>query len=68
MHLIEKILKIEDEEVLLKVERLVDGSDNMTIEKNNFSAFAGMLSDKEADDFEKAIEEGCEIINADDWK
>ena len=30
--------------------------------------FAGMLSDAEADELEKIIEEGCEQIHPDDWK
>lgn len=68
LHLIEAILKIDDEHLLSKVERLI-ASDKLNVaNKQDFNLFAGMLSDKEVEEFEKNVKEGCELINADDWK
>lgn len=68
LHLIEEILKVENDDVLLQVESLLANSKHETNARTDFNTFAGMMSDKEADAFEKAIESGCETINPDDWK
>lgn len=67
LHLIEEILKIEDEAVLAEVESLIN-SKMHTVKRRSFTDFAGMMSDEEADELEKIIDEGCEQINPDDWK
>lgn len=68
LHLIEEILKIENEAVLEEVETVIAKSKLHAVGRRNFNDFAGMLSDEEADELEKIIEEGCEQIHPDDWK
>jgi hypothetical protein len=68
LYLIEEILKIEDPVVLLEVEALLNKSKLHALKKRSFAGFAGMLTDEEAAELEHIIEEGCENINADDWK
>jgi len=68
LHLIEAILKVEDDAVLAEVETILSkGNANATARKS-FKDFAGVLTDEEASEMEKIIEEGCEQINPDDWK
>jgi hypothetical protein len=68
LHLIEEILKIENEAVLTEVETVITKSKLHAIGRRNFNEFAGMLSDEEADELEKIIQDGCEQIHPDDWK
>ena len=68
LHLIEEILKIENEAVLTEVETVINRSKLHAVGRRDFNEFAGMLSDQEADEWEKVIEEGCEQIHPDDWK
>lgn len=66
LHLIEEILKIENDEVLAEVENVI--LKNRAVNRRSFKDFAGIMSDEEVNSLEKAIEEGCETINPDDWK
>jgi hypothetical protein len=68
LHLIEEILKIENEAVLAEVETVINRSKLHPVGRRDFNEFAGMLSDEEASALEKIIEEGCEQIHPDDWK
>lgn len=68
LHLIEEILKIENDAVLEEVETVISRSKLQAVTRRSFKSFAGMLSDQEADELEKIIEEGCEQIHPDDWK
>ena len=68
LHLIEEILNSEDPAVLAEVETVIIKSKMHTIGCKSFKSFAGVLSDEEARDLEKTIEEGCEQINPDDWE
>ena len=69
LHLIEEILKIENETILDEVETIITrGKLHDTAGRRSFKDFAGMMSDEEAKELEKIIEEGCEQINPDDWK
>ena len=68
LHLIEEILKIESDAVLEEVETVISKSKTKTVRPGSFKEFAGMMSDEEAGQFEKTIEEGCETIKTDDWK
>ena len=67
INIIEAVLKTEDENVLSEVEKIISKSSD---QKKKISAFdfVGILSKEDADLMEKAIEEGCEQINPDDWK
>lgn len=68
LHLIEEILKIENAAVLEEVESVITRSKLQAVGRRSFKTFAGSLSDQEADELEKIIEEGCEQIHPDDWK
>jgi hypothetical protein len=68
LHLIEEILKIENDAVLVEVETVITRSKLHAIGRRSFKEFAGLLSDEEAARMEKIIEEGCEQIHPDDWK
>ncbi len=61
--LIEEILKIENDNILDEVASILNkGRGSVSKKRSSFREFAGMISDKEADDFEKNIEERCEQI------
>lgn len=70
LHLIEEILKIENETILDEVEMLISNSKMHKEEagRPSFKTFAGMMSDEEVSEMQKIIEEGCEQIHPDDWK
>lgn len=67
IHIIEAIIKTDDEKILSKIEETISDFEKP---KPKFSArdFVGTLSREDAALMEKAIEEGCEQINPDDWK
>jgi len=68
LHLIEEILKTENESILDEVEVILTKGKVYDTGRRSFSYFAGMMSEEEADKLEKIIEEGCEQIHADEWK
>ena len=68
LHLIEAILKVEDEALLNEVEHLLEKGEVKPGEKKKFEDFAGIITDDEAEEWLKNIKEGCEQINPDDWK
>lgn len=68
LHLIGEILKTEDEAVLAEVETVLSRGRLHVVSRRSFRSFAGTLSDQEADELERIIEEGCEQIHPDDWK
>lgn len=68
LHLIEALLTEKDEKILSGIESLLARNDMKLAEKKSFADFAGTLTDEEADEWLKNIEEGCEQIIPDDWK
>lgn len=68
LHLIEALLKVNDEKLLEEIEALMARRQMKAIEKKGFVELAGTLTDEEADKWLKNIEEGCEQINPNDWK
>ena len=69
LHLIEEVLKIENEQILSALEvvlkkTLVPETDS----QNSFAAWSGIWSNEEAQEIKTAIVENCEQINQDDWK
>jgi hypothetical protein len=68
LHLIEEILKIQNDAVLEEVETVIAKSKLNAVGRRSFASFFGMWTKEEADELEKAIEEGCEQIHPDDWK
>jgi len=69
LHIIEAVLKTENEAVLTALETIVD-QDNAISKgtKTRFSDLLGVLSHEEAESMKKTIEDNFEKINPDDWK
>lgn len=68
IHIIEAIIKTENEQTLSQIEQLINNSETLVKEKVSAHKFVGTLSKEDAELIEKAIEEGCEQIHPDDWK
>jgi hypothetical protein len=68
LHLIEEILKIENDSVLDEVESVISKSKLHSVDRKGFKDFAGIWTAEEADNIKRIIEESCEQINPDDWK
>ncbi|WP_212006207.1 hypothetical protein [Chitinophaga sp. HK235] len=62
LHLIEEILKIEDDAVLAEIETVIAKSNVQPIHRRSFKDFGNMMTPEEAASFEKIIEDGCEQI------
>ena len=67
LHIIEAILKTDDEATLSIIENAIKQPEKNG-RKKTAKDFAGIWSKEDAEAIEKAIEEGCEQINPDDWK
>lgn len=67
LHIIDEVLKIDDEVALAEIERLVEDLKKEK-PKTDFREFAGIWTKEEADAFEKVINESCENISPEDWK
>jgi hypothetical protein len=50
------------------VETVLTKNKMHAVTRKSFKSFAGVMSEEEASELEKIIEEGCEQINPDDWK
>jgi hypothetical protein len=68
IHLIEEVLKVNDNSVLSKLESVLKESKGKKKKKPSARDFAGILSDEDARLMTKAIEEGCGQIDPDGWK
>lgn len=67
IHIIEAVLKTEDEKILSKIEEVIELSVKPG-DKRSAKDFLGRWSENDARTIEKIIEEGCEQIHPDDWK
>jgi hypothetical protein len=69
LQLIEEVLKVQNESVLIELETVIKKA-GQSKDQSRPSArdFSGVWSKEDADLIEKAIAEGCEQINPDDWK
>lgn len=68
LHLLETLLKEDNEAILIEVETLLTKSKLDAVNRKRFKNFAGIWAKEEAEEIEKIIEESCEQINPDDWK
>jgi len=66
LHLIEFLIRENDESVLNKVENILMAGKEKISPK--FADFSNTLSQEELDAFEHNIAEGCEQINKNDWE
>ncbi len=64
MHIVEAVLKADDEEILLKLEEVIESG--KTEKKRSVNDFVGIWNKEEAETIEKIIEEGCEQIHPDE--
>lgn len=67
LHLIEAILKIEDEALLNEMESVLAKSEMKLAERKSWKDFVGIITDEEAEEWLQNIKD-CEQINSDDWK
>ena len=68
IHLIEEVLKVTDDATLYELETVLKNSTVEIKKKSSAHDFVGLWSKKDAVLIEKAIHEGCEQINENDWK
>lgn len=68
LHLIEALIKVEDEKLLADVEKIFSQHQLKPVERKSFKDFAGIWTDEEAEKMKKDIEEACGQIHPDDWK
>ncbi len=68
IHLIEAILKIENDADLAELETAINKSKMQVTEEKKFKEFAGIWTEGEAAEMKKIIEDSCDKINPDDWK
>lgn len=68
LRLIEEIIKIEDEAVIAEIETVITKSKLHPAGHQKLKDLVGILSDEEADEMKRTIEEGCGRVNPDDWK
>ncbi|MBO9632461.1 MAG: hypothetical protein J7578_05040 [Chitinophagaceae bacterium] len=68
LHLIEEILKIENDAVLDEVENVINRNKLHPLIGSRFKEFSGIWSTEEADEIKRIIAESSEQINPDDWK
>lgn len=68
LHLIEGILKTEDEAILNEIESLLARTETKPAERKSLADLSGIWTEEEAEEMKKFIEETCEQINPDDWK
>ncbi|MDO3642615.1 hypothetical protein [Mucilaginibacter sp. L3T2-6] len=70
LHIIEEILKIDNDNVLSALENFlkISGKGKEYTKKFDIKAFSGIWTKEEADEIEKIISASCETIHPDDWK
>jgi hypothetical protein len=68
LHLIEELLKVDNAAVLTELELVFAKNRPAPLSRQSFKNISGTLSLEETNELERIIEEGCEQINADDWK
>ena len=65
---IEDYLKLENEQLLTKLERVMRGNEAPKEKRISFKKYLDFLSKKEVSQLTKVIEEGCEKIDSNEWK
>lgn len=66
--MIEEMLKLKNEDTLIKLEAVLEESKLTRVIKQSANDFIGLWSQEDALLIEKAIQDGCEQVNVDDWK
>jgi len=68
LHLIEEVLKINNEATLSALEALLKNARETGVVKPNIKDFSGIWTKEEANEIEHIIDESCDTINSNDWK
>ena len=68
MHVIEEVIKLDDERYFGEIETILERSNRTRLIKGTAFDFVGRWSKEDAEQIDKAIEEGCEQIHEEDWK
>ena len=68
LHLIEEMIKLESEQTLVQIERILKITPSEEVPRPSARDFLGLISKEDIKLMNDAIEEGCEQINPDDWK
>ena len=69
LHIIEEVLKIDNDKLLSALVDLLKVSGKSKDSATpGIKAFSGIWTEKEAEEIEKIISESCETIDPDDWK
>lgn len=67
LHIIEKLLQVTDSFTLKKLDYVLSSAGKLQEGVKSFKDFAGLMTDEEADEFMKAINDGCGQIDEDGW-
>ncbi len=67
LQLIEKILMVSDNALLAAIDATIKNGSG-SVRKERFIDFAGAIGDEKLSELDQIITQGCEQINADDWK
>lgn len=65
---IEDCLKISDVKLIEELETILRKRKTKTRSVSTFKKFSGIITKSEARELEKIIEQGCETIDANEWK
>lgn len=71
IHLLERLIREQSEEVFLQVEDILNRSEKQesaVVRKYTLEDFVGIWTPEEADEMKLVIDERCGQINPDDWK
>lgn len=67
-HLIDELMKVNDENTLKDLQQVLKKRSNKPVRKSKLSDFAGIWKESEAAEMKRIISEGCEQIHDEDWK
>lgn len=68
MHLLEEVIKLQDEAILSQLEHVLLNPSLENKPKNSARNLVGIFDANDLEIMEKAIDEGCGQVNTDDWK
>jgi len=68
IHLIEEVLKANDESILIEIESVFNKFNSKLENKKDIYDFVGVISKSDANEMIKAIADTCENIDSNDWK
>lgn len=68
LHFIEDYLKVSDIKLIDELDVVLRKQKKKTRSSSTFKKHSGIISNKEAKELSKIIEEGCETIDTNEWK